>query len=214
MGKKDSGNFTIFLKWAMERLEKKTNKQATECLMAACYQYSPKVVLSWMEKQLLDPEDPKQDPFKNEKNWSPVIKFFGDVVQEFGVHNVYVSRMVYLIHQKIAKCKKKDDCYHALAILHQQLGDEWKAVLEAPLSSSSKKAFGKLIDKKIKKEKYKPGEYVQLRCTKKESEPKPVGGEMEEYEETVEEWIEIKPEAPPQAAAVQPAADQKAAEPT
>ena len=58
--------FTIYLSWAMERLqEKNKNKLATECLLSTCYQYSPKVVLSAIERLLLEPEDPSKSPFKN-----------------------------------------------------------------------------------------------------------------------------------------------------
>ena len=65
--------FTVYLSWAMERLQEKiTNKLATECLLSTCYQYSPKVVLSAMEKLLLQPEDPSKSPFKNGM-WHPHV---------------------------------------------------------------------------------------------------------------------------------------------
>ena len=58
--------FTVYLSWAMERLqEKNKNKLATECLLSTCYQYSPKVVFSAMEKLLLEPDDPIKSSFKN-----------------------------------------------------------------------------------------------------------------------------------------------------
>ena len=142
-----------------------------------------------------------------------MIKFIGDAIEQFGVHNVYLNRVINVIHTKMAKAKKKDDCYHTLAVLHQQLGDNWKDVLTSPLSKAAKKT----LDKKFKKNTNKPpapGTYIQLRCTKKEDAPKPAGGEMEEYEEEVEEWVEVVPDAPAQAAPSQQAApEQKAAEP-
>ena len=65
-GKKDSGMFSIYVSWACQRLtESKFNKLATECLLSTCYQYSPKVVFSVIEKMLLEPEDEKKSPFKN-----------------------------------------------------------------------------------------------------------------------------------------------------
>ena len=36
-----------------------------------------------------------------------------------------------------------------------------------------------------------PETYIQLRCTKKEEIPIPVGGEMEEYGAVVEKWLEV-----------------------
>ena len=64
--KRDTGMFTIYLSWALERLqEQNTCKLATRCLLSTCYQYTPKVVLSAIEKLLLEPEDPSKSPFKN-----------------------------------------------------------------------------------------------------------------------------------------------------
>ena len=139
----------------------------------------------------------------------------GDAVNEFGVHNFYANRLISIVHQKFAKARDKnakDGCYHTLKILHQHLGDNWKEVLAAPMSKSTKKTMMKKFDKNKN-----AGTYTQLRCIKKEDAPKPEGGEMEEYEEEVEEWVEIVPDPPAgqPAAAVQPAAaaEPKAAEP-
>ena len=117
---------------------------------------------------------------QTEKNWSSVIKFMGDVIEQFGVHNVYPNRLIHVIHTKMAKAKNRNDCYHTLAVLHQQLGDGWKDVLTSPLSKAAKKT----VDKKFEKNKKKPpvpGTYIQLRCSKKEEIPIPVDGKMEKY---------------------------------
>jgi len=186
--KKDTGMFSIYLSWAMQRLqEKNKNKLATECLLATCYQYAPKVVLSAMEKMLFEPDDEKNDPFKNEKNWGPVIKFMGDAVQEFGVHNVYPTRLMHAVHRKMVKCRDKnakDGCYHTLKVLHQQLGDDWKDILKAPLSKSIRKT----MDKQFARNR-NPGTYTQLRCTKKEEVPTPMV--MGVFTEEVVEWVEV-----------------------
>eukprot|EP01084_Bolivina_argentea_P004584 8724_1 len=193
--KKDSGSFTIYLKWALERLsENKFNKLATECLLSTCYQYSPKVVFSVIEKYLFEPEDPAKDPFKNDKGWAPIVKFIGDAVTQFGVDSFYVCRLINIIHQKMPKAKNKDSkeaCYSSLTALYQQLGPSWADVLLGPCSKQSKKT----VDKKFKKC-VNPGTYKQLRCTKKESVPAPSGVEMEIIEEEVEEWVEIIENAP------------------
>jgi len=186
----------------MQRLEKKTNKLATECLLSSCYQYSPKVVLSAMEQLLFEPDDEKNDPFKNDKSWGPVVKFMGDAVEQFGVHNVYVCRLINVVHRKMDGVRDKnakDGCYHALKVLHQQLGDGWIDILTAPLSKSVKKTALKHFGKNKN-----AGTYTQWRCTKKERAPKPMGGEMEEYTETVEQWVEVEvvPDAPSQPVAV------------
>eukprot|EP01083_Nonionella_stella_P204938 746745_1 len=202
--KKDSGSFTIYLKWALERLsENKFNKLATECLLSTCYQYSPKVVFSVIEKYLFEPEDPAKDPFKNDKGWAPIVKFIGDAVTQFGVDSFYVCRLINIIHQKMPKAKNKDSkeaCYSSLTALYQQLGPSWADVLLGPCSKQSKKT----VDKKFKKC-VNPGTYKQLRCTKKESVPAPSGVEMEIIEEEVEEWVEIIENAPQ---AVQPQAQE------
>jgi len=188
--KKNSGLFTVYLSWAMQRLqEQNKNKLATECLMATLYQFSPKVVLSAMERLLFEPDDEQNDPFKNDKSWGPVLKFMGDAVQQFGVHNVFVCRLINAVHRKLVGARgqrAKNCCYHTLKVLHQQLGDDWKDVLMAPLSKSVRKT----ADKQFAKNK-NPGTYTQWRCTKKEAVPKPMGGEMEEFTEEIVEWVEV-----------------------
>eukprot|EP00481_Brizalina_sp_1-RS-2013_P000762 TRINITY_DN1908_c0_g1_i1.p1 TRINITY_DN1908_c0_g1~~TRINITY_DN1908_c0_g1_i1.p1 ORF type:complete len:198 (-),score=50.26 TRINITY_DN1908_c0_g1_i1:199-735(-) len=160
--------FTIYLQWVLERVcENKFNKLATECLLSTCYQYSPKVVFSMIEKLIFEPEDVSKDPFKNEKCWSPIIKFIGDAVKAFGVDNFYVCRLINIIHQKMPKATKADSkeaCYYALTQLYQQLGCDWTDVL---LSSCTKQSR-RTMDTKFKKC-TNAGVYKQLRCTKKEN---------------------------------------------
>ena len=129
---------------------------------------------------------------QTEKNWSPVIKFIGDAIEQFGVHNVYVNRVIHVIHTKMAKAKNRNDCYHTLAVLHQQLGDVWKDVLTSPLSKAAKRMVLKKFEENKKKPPV-PGSYIQLRCTKMEEIPIPVGGEMEKYEKVEGKWVEVGP---------------------
>ena len=64
--RKNHGLFSIYLSWAMQRLgESKFNKLATECLLNTCYQFTPKVVFSQIEKLLLEPTAANNHPFKN-----------------------------------------------------------------------------------------------------------------------------------------------------
>ena len=75
--KKNTGIFSVYLSWAMQRLaESKFNKLATECLLNTCYQFSPKVVFSKMEKILFEPEEEKKDPFKNGMVWFMFLFLF------------------------------------------------------------------------------------------------------------------------------------------
>eukprot|EP01083_Nonionella_stella_P308077 1085504_1 len=51
ISKNDSGMFTIYLSWALQRLgENKFKKPATDLLLNTCHQYSGKVVFSQIEK--------------------------------------------------------------------------------------------------------------------------------------------------------------------
>eukprot|EP00484_Ammonia_sp_Unknown_P027598 CAMPEP_0197036334 /NCGR_PEP_ID=MMETSP1384-20130603/13870_1 /TAXON_ID=29189 /ORGANISM="Ammonia sp." /LENGTH=1659 /DNA_ID=CAMNT_0042466507 /DNA_START=112 /DNA_END=5091 /DNA_ORIENTATION=+ len=196
---KQSGAFKPYLSWALQRYgESKFEKHAAECLLATCYQFSPKVVFSYAEKLLFEPEDPKNDPFKNDKNWGPVVKFLDIAVTAFGVDNCYVNRVINIVHKKLDKARDKnakDACYGLLTTLYTQLGKEWEDVLLSGCPKQSTKTllkkFGAIKD---------AGNWKQLRCTKKESVPQAAGQEMEQYEEEVVEWVEVKPEAPKVAA--------------
>ena len=110
-----------------------------------------------------------------------MIKFIADAVKQFGVHNVYVCRLIHLIHTKVATAKGKDDCYYALAVLHQQLGDSWKDVLTSPLSKAAKKTVSKKFEKN-KKKSPAPGTYIQFRRSKNEYIPNPETEEKEREE--------------------------------
>eukprot|EP01083_Nonionella_stella_P148428 469767_1 len=193
--KRDSGMFTLYLEWALQRLsEKKFRKLATECLLATCYQYAPKVVISQIEKLLLEPEDDKRNMFETERAWGPVIAFIGDAVTAFGVDNFYVCRTIHLIQQKMILAKDKnakDACCSALKALYQQLGSRWKDILSCEFA-------GKPVRKRLHKEfgaVKNHGTYTQLRCTKKERVPEEKG-EIETYEEEVVEWLKIKDRIP------------------
>lgn len=145
--KKDSGMFTIYLSWAMEKLqEKKFNKIAEDCIMATCFQYGPKLVFTAMEKFITEPENPAKDPFKNEKSFGPVIKFMHHMVKEFGVDNCYPLRMLRLVHKLSGKSRKKDAkeaCYNFITEMYQQLGDSMKGVCYGPLGKAQIKVLTK-----------------------------------------------------------------------
>ena len=111
----------------------------------------------------------------------------GDAIEQFGVHNVYLNRVIYVIHTKMAEAKNRNDCYHTLTVLHQQLGDGWTDVLTSPLSKAAKRT----VLKKFEKNKQKPPAHVADQKEEVPQEPEP------EKELTPEPEPEPTPPPPP-----------------
>eukprot|EP01084_Bolivina_argentea_P037117 68603_1 len=125
------GIFSVYLKWLLQLLQNDTlNKEATECLMATCYQFTPKNVFYIIEHYM-----DCIDEFKDENAWIYIIKFTCIAIKEFSVDNFYVIRLLYLIHNLLQKCKlqkTKNECYELITIIYQQLGSKWRQICIGP----------------------------------------------------------------------------------
>lgn len=135
--------FTVYVPWVCRSLQdKKFTALAIDCLLAVCYQYSPKVIISFMLEMSLN-------TFSTERDWAPIIPFYTQCIAEFGVHNVFPIRILRYLHNLVPNTKKtgnKHNIYECIEVLYTQLGRNWKEICFGPLHYKSVKYLSKMFN--------------------------------------------------------------------
>lgn len=157
--------YRIFLQWLLLNMrDKKFHELANNCLLVACFQFSPAVILCSIEHMIFVEDDQK---LRSEAVWSSIVPFIVECVHQFGVHNILPIRLLRLMHHFIACAKHskvRHQCFDCIQEIYLQLGKRWKPMcLGSDKNWTVSKALQIFFKSMNESKEHKQPAYKQLR---------------------------------------------------